>query len=69
MSDETHLPDNGEPSPQADNVVFLRPQRPALGPPQIDALELEDGRFRLTINLVVSRETAIRVLATLQESE
>jgi len=69
MSDETHLPDGAGACRSEDNVVFLHAGRSTLGPPQIDALELGNGRFRLTINLVVSRETALRVLATLQDSE
>lgn len=69
MADDRECPTCGGQAPKpAGNVVFLSERRLA-APPRVDALELPDGRFRLNINLVVSRAAAIRVLASLQDGD
>ena len=50
------------------NVVQLRNPH-AAGPPQVDVTDVGDDRVRLCINLVVRRDTAIRVLTSLGDSD
>jgi hypothetical protein len=56
------------PADDADNIVPFQNPR-AAGPPQVDVIDVGDGRVRLTINLVVRRETAVRVLSNLGETD
>jgi hypothetical protein len=50
------------------NIVPLRTS-PAAGPPQLDIVDVGRGKVRLRVNLVIPRETAIRVITQLAEAD